>query len=238
MATWNGSKYVAMQLASILPQIAEQDEIVVVDDKSADDTVGIIRRLEDPRIRIIQHTENLGVVRSFEDAVRAARGELIFLSDQDDLWVAEKVESFLHAFNADPRVTIVASAVQRIDEGGAPLQISRQQTQPRFRAGFLANMVRNHYQGSAMAFRSSIRSWILPFPAGHEDCQLLHDLWIGVVNAWHGGKVAYLETPLLLYRRHGANLSGTMSFRRQAEKRIRLLSALYRAWRKTEHAVD
>ena len=74
MATYNGAEFVEEQLASILAQLGTDDEIVIVDDASKDDTVAKIRELTDPRIRLIEAAANQGYVRSFEQAVRASRG--------------------------------------------------------------------------------------------------------------------------------------------------------------------
>ena len=87
MATYNGSRYVAEQLSSILAQLGARDEVVVVDDASADATVEIVRGIGDPRIVVHRNDRNLGYVRSFERAISLSTGDVIVLSDQDDIWI-------------------------------------------------------------------------------------------------------------------------------------------------------
>ena len=91
MATYNGERFVVEQLASILPQLAPEDEVVVIDDKSSDSTSELVAGFGDARIRLIEHQERQGVVCSFEDAVRSASGDILFLCDQDDIWAPDKV---------------------------------------------------------------------------------------------------------------------------------------------------
>lgn len=95
MATYNGAEFVTEQIASILPQLAPGDEIVIVDDASTDDTLEVISRIDDPRIRLVRNEVNLGYVHTFERALATTRGEVIFLSDQDDEWFPERVSQML-----------------------------------------------------------------------------------------------------------------------------------------------
>src|SRR6476469_4547127 len=91
MATYNASRYIHNQIDSIRIQLASEDEIIISDDLSEDDTLKIIRRINDPRIKIIQGNAKLGIIKNFERALYAAKGDFIFLSDQDDVWLPNKV---------------------------------------------------------------------------------------------------------------------------------------------------
>src|SRR4051812_17962871 len=93
MATYNGARYVAEQLDSILQQTYSLIEIVVVDDGSKDETVEIIKeyQAQHPCIRLYQNEINIGVNKTFEKAISYCSGEYIALSDQDDIWMPEKV---------------------------------------------------------------------------------------------------------------------------------------------------
>jgi len=199
MATYNGASFIREQIASILPQLAENDEFVIVDDASADDTVNIIESFRDRRILIVQQERNQGVVQSFGRALKQARGEIIFLADQDDVWRADKVNAFLEAFSAHSDWNVVVSDLVVIDAEGnlapQPKSASR-----KFHRGLFRTLVQNGYQGSAMAFRRSILGYCLPFPADIP----IHDVWIGLVN-WFVGEAGFIAEPLLLYRRHGNN---------------------------------
>jgi hypothetical protein len=131
--------------------------------------------------------------------LEAAGGEIIFLTDHDDKWRADKVQKFLEVFEAHPDITVVMSDLMIIDAAGKI--ISEPKFGPRkFHQGAFRNLVRNQYQGSAMAFRRSILKYCLPLPADIP----IHDVWIGLVNQFVG-KAAFIREPLLFYRRHGNN---------------------------------
>src|SRR6476619_5168785 len=88
MATYHGARFVAEQIESILHQLGDQDELVVVDDASQDATVDIVSKYAaDPRVRLERNPDNLGYVRTFYKALRLARGDYLFLADQDDVWL-------------------------------------------------------------------------------------------------------------------------------------------------------
>ena len=91
MATYNGAKYIKEQLDSIIPQLREDDELIVSDDASKDDTLKIVESYNDPRIKIF-HNENHGVAHNFENAMREATGDLIYFADQDDVWLPGKLD--------------------------------------------------------------------------------------------------------------------------------------------------
>lgn len=201
MAVYNGSQYIREQVASILPQLDGEDEIVVVDDASQDTSVAILDEFHDHRIRIIRQEQNCGVLGTFERAISEASGKVIFLSDQDDVWHADKIATMMRAFAADPRVTLVLSNGELIDSNGQSLS-QQLYGNSRFLPGVLPNLVKNRYQGSTMAFRREIKEAVLPFPDGIP----MHDSWIGMVNAVIG-RAAYLPDRLVYYRRHGSNVT-------------------------------
>lgn len=222
MAAYNGAEFVEAQLRSILPQLKATDEVIIVDDVSVDATVVRIGELADPRIRLLRHQNNRGVVATFEDALRSATGDILFLCDDDDLWAPTKAMRFLDIFESRADVEIVTSRVRMIDEIGRPLPDSRINREGTFLPGFWRNLYKNHYQGSAMAIRASLLGRVLPFPARRG---FLHDAWIGTRNDLLGGKAAFIDEDLLFYRRHLNNASRTKSLARQIQTRIDLLLA-------------
>ena len=222
MAAYNGGPFVEAQLESILSQLKPNDEVVVVDDGSKDDTVQRIEQLGDLRMRLLRHQRNAGVVATFEDALRSATGEILFLSDDDDLWAPSKVSRFMEVFANRSDVEIVSSRVRMMDENGRPLPDSRINREGRFARGFWRNLYMNHYQGSAMAIRTSMLGRVLPFPVGRS---FLHDAWIGTRNELLGGKTFFIDEDLLFYRRHSNNASQTKSLLRKLETRVDLLLA-------------
>jgi glycosyltransferase involved in cell wall biosynthesis len=222
MAAYNGGAFVEPQMRSILAQLKPQDEVVIVDDGSTDDTQKRIAQIGDVRVRIFRHEHNAGVVATFEDALRLASGKILFLSDDDDVWAPTKVQQFLDAFENGPDVEIVQSRVRMIDESDRPMPDSRINRHGRFATGFWRNLFINHYQGSAMALRASLLGQVLPIPVSK---WFLHDVWIGTRNDLVGGKFVFIDEDLLFYRRHGNNASRAKSPLQKIRTRIDLILA-------------
>jgi glycosyltransferase involved in cell wall biosynthesis len=200
MAAYNGEAYIEKQLQSILSQIGVDDNIVIVNDSSVDRTLEIIHQLEDPRITVINNDVNIGVVKSFEKSISYASGEIIFLSDQDDIWMTGKVDEIINVFKSNEDVTIVTTDAMLIDEKNKVIDESYFITMGQFRSGWLQTILQNRYLGCTLAFRKKMTKYILPFPANVP----MHDSWIGIVNDIHG-KTHYIDKPLIQYRRHSAN---------------------------------
>lgn len=227
MASYNSERYITEQISSILPQLREQDELVVVDDASTDKTRERILGFRDPRIKLITQTKNQGVVETFEHAVRSASGDILFLSDGDDIWATDKVRKVLEAFANNPKARVVCSGLKLIDEKGEPFNRSDYRHNMKFTAFLLPNLIRNRFQGSSMAFRASLLPQVLPFPKSRI---FLHDAWIGMCNTMTGGDTIYLPDQLIYYRRHSNNASQPMGLKEQIVKRVQLTAALAIRW--------
>jgi GT2 family glycosyltransferase len=229
MAAYNGERFVAEQLHSILSQLSPKDEIIIVDDASQDSTCAVIVSFCDARIRLIQNETNQGVLASFETALHQTTGEIIFLSDQDDIWLANKVTTVLQAFCSNPDITMVVSDAILVDQRGTLLAPSYYAQRGQFSDRFFMNLVRCKYLGCTMAFRAEVLQKALPFPHSR---LLLHDLWIGTVNRLLGGKTQYLPDPLVCYRRHDSAVTGTrrLSVARQTLLRLHLVRAAAGFW--------
>jgi len=235
MATFNGEFYVRQQLQSILDQLSDRDEVIVVDDASSDRTCDLVKSLDDARVRLERHVSNLGVLQTFEEAIRNAHGDVLFLADQDDLWVPEKVSAVMHAFAIHPEAEIVVSDAALIDDNDALIGASYYAVGSPFRPDLVSNLLHCRYLGCTMAFRSRIRSKILPFPS---NADILHDLWIGVANSFSGGKSVYIDSPLVLYRRHGGNATGIKRLPLSRQIRIRwdLCRSLVQSWSRLQRS--
>jgi glycosyltransferase involved in cell wall biosynthesis len=218
MGAYQGERYIGLQLRSILAQLSAEDEMIVVDDASTDRTCNEICGLKDPRVVLIQHSENQGVLRAFERALSQSSGEIVFLSDQDDLWLPNKVETVLGTFARNPEVTLVASDAILIGEDGAKIGDSFYAKRGRFRAGLWSNLLVGKFHGCTMAFRSFLLRSALPFPPGG---LVHHDTWIGCVNALIGGKTRYIPEPLVAYRRHSTNVTGRVKLSNYTRLRTR-----------------
>ena len=117
LASYRGGRFITEQLESVLSQLGPDDELVIVDDASPDDTVEQIKSFQDGRIRLIEAAVNQGYVRSFEQAVLASKGQYILLADQDDVWVPGRLELMIDALQAS---RVVASNFDVLGGGPRP----------------------------------------------------------------------------------------------------------------------
>jgi glycosyltransferase involved in cell wall biosynthesis len=210
MATYNGARYVEDQLRSILDQLDDADEIIVVDDASRDDTVARVEALADHRIVLHQVHVNQGYAAAFEIALERATGEHLVLADQDDVWPPGRLAALQHAL-AD--TSVVAGNLAALPDG-APLRgpfgqrAWRLPVNPRRRWRILVSLALSNvpYFGSAMALRASFRPVILPYPASARE---LPDAWIAI-NALMHGQMGHVRQDVTLRRLHDANTSGSI----------------------------
>lgn len=205
LASYNGINYIKEQIESILALISLEDEVIVCDDASTDSTCGIIKSFNDSRIKLIKNNTNLGPVKTFERALSYAKGEYIFLSDQDDIWEAEKVEKTLKIFEENPDLLMVHHTLSLIDSEG---NIISQNWNPLSegkvsRLSFLfRQLIKGQIWGCAAAFKGSLLSGLLPFPK----YVYAHDHWLAVVSAVKGD-VYLLNQPLVRHRIHQNNVT-------------------------------
>jgi glycosyltransferase involved in cell wall biosynthesis len=202
MAVYNGAAYLKPQMCSILSQLRTNDEVVVVDDASQDNSAELLRELSDARVHVYRNERNLGVLAAFERATRQAQGDILFLSDQDDIWLPGKVEKIIAAFSLNPEITLVASDAQVIDETGCVVADSFFEQRGHFSVGVLHNLIKNKYLGCTLAFRRSMLEYFLPIPRDVP----MHDIWFGLINDIYG-KTHFIDQPLIAYRRHENNVS-------------------------------
>ncbi len=223
LACYNGEKYIKRQIDSILSQLSSNDELVISDDGSVDQTIFIAESYsyKDSRVRIIRNSGKKGVVGNFENALKSACGDIIFLSDQDDIWLPNKVDVLMSALKVSD---VVFSNIRIVDE-------CEQVVKERFfktnnNCGFWRNILSNHYFGATMAFKKTVLQKALPFPAYIP----MHDQWIGLIGEKYF-RTVYFEEPLILYRRHGANASyagekSKNSFLKKISFRVKIMFAI------------
>ena len=188
MAVHNGAAYLLPQLQSILAQLRTVDEVVVVDDASQDDSADLLRNLSDSRVRVYRNESNLGVLASFEKALKLTHGDILFLSDQDDLWLPGKVDKIIKVFSLNSEITLVVSDAQIIDKFGCVVAESFFAQRGHFSPGVLHNLFKNKYLGCTLAFRCSMLDHFLPIP---NDVPM-HYMWFGMVNDIYG-KTHYID---------------------------------------------
>lgn len=205
LAAYKGEQYISEQIDSILSQLGENDELIISDDYPAGKTREIVLGYQsaDKRIRYIEG-EGKGVVRNFENALNACSGDIIFLSDQDDVWMPDKVKLVMKEISDGADLVLHDAAVTDSD-----LNI----TEPSYfavhgsNASFFDNMARNCFVGCCMAFRKEVLHESLPFP----EALPMHDWWIALVAIKKKMKVVLLSEPLIKWRRHSATVTGKKS---------------------------
>ena len=205
MACYHGEQYIEQQIASILPQLRAEDELIIIDDHSTDRTGQIIQEMNDSRIRYVFNEKNLGVNRSFEKAIKMAKNNYLFMADQDDIWTENRVEVMLQKLQNGCQ--LVSGNSIAIDSAGNPSAYDLGLLWREDSKNYGENILRiftgkAYYYGCAMAFRRELRKVILPFPAYIES----HDLWIAMAANMLKSN-AHLEEVVLERRIHGKNAS-------------------------------
>lgn len=200
IATHNGERYIKAQLESILRQLKPSDEVIVCDDCSQDNTISEINSLNDSRIRLSLNEKRLGYTSNFERTLVVASGDIIFLSDQDDIWLESKVSLSLKALeNSD----FVLSDCIVVDEKLNAIHESHIK-QWEARDGFMLNYLLPRHVGATFAFKRVVLEKSLPFPIRSNLCA--HDYWISLIAFLHF-RVCIIPVCLILYRRHSSNAS-------------------------------
>jgi glycosyltransferase involved in cell wall biosynthesis len=206
MATHNGARFIGEQLSSILGQLGPDDEIVISDDSSTDSTVDIINSFMDPRIRLLEGNTFYSPIFNFENALRHATGDIIALSDQDDVWLDNKVAEICRHFNAKPApLYLVVFDAEVINENGERLYDSvhaRLAAGRGAKPGMLNNIFDNTYLGCCMAFSRELLDVALPFPRRIP----MHDMWLGLLAELFG-KTEFVPVKTMQYRKHSASMT-------------------------------
>lgn len=196
IATYNGEKYIREQLDSILMQLGSEDEVVISDDGSKDNTLKIVESYNDKRIIVLHNKGKHGFTHNFENAIKNAKGDIIFLSDQDDVWPESKVESFLEVIK--PGYLVISDAW--VCSGSLEKRFRLSEVRC-FKSTYWQNLYKGMFLGSTMAFTKDSLDYFLPIPN-----VLGHDMWFALLSALKN-KLIYLDKPLLLYRRHDATVT-------------------------------
>ncbi|HSV88270.1 MAG TPA: glycosyltransferase family 2 protein [Bacteroidales bacterium] len=244
ICTFNGAKYLAEQIESILHQSMPPRQIVVSDDGSTDGTNTVVAEFirNHPSVHW-KHKVNplrLGVIKNFEQAIQLCDEEIVFLSDQDDIWLIDKAECLLESFEKT-KYSVVFTNAKIVDENLQDLAVSMfqrinfntidQQLFFRNKYSMYLLLSKYHATGATMAFRKSLVLHYMPFP---EAASYLHDGWIATLAACCG-ELQFIDKPLILYRQHahqqiGANLSVfeqslmPVKFRKQKQALMEILT--------------
>jgi len=228
LCTFNGEKFIREQIDSLLNQTLQINEIIVCDDCSTDETIAILKEyaLNHPGLFFIhQNEKNLRSVKNFEKAISLCTGDFIFLSDQDDIWVADKAADFLDYFEKHPKISVLASNGYCIDGKSEILERYTfwdipeflRTTKKPFSYYTIMTSISNLATGATMALRKEFLSEVLPFPL----VNLHHDEWIAIIaskiNAFE-----LLNKKYIYYRLHENQQVGGISFRKNNAVRKKL----------------
>ena len=230
LCTYNGEKFLKKQIDSILSQTLKVDEIVVCDDGSQDATISILNsyREEYPEIfKIFINEENLRSVKNFEKAITLCTHDIIFLSDQDDVWIPEKVAIFIHHFNKNPDISVIASNGFVIDDQDEVLDVLTIWDVITFlRKGNadlnyyeIINISGNIATGATMAIKKDFIHKTLPFPIVLE---FHHDEWIALVASLEK-KFDFIDDRTIYYRKHDDQQVGGIFYENTKKRKKSLI---------------
>ena len=226
LATYNGMRYLPQQLESLAVQTMPADEVIICDDCSTDETVGLcldfIERNSLSGWRVITNGENVGYCRNFYRALEAAHGDYIFFCDQDDVWYSEKIETTIAEMQKRPEILMLSTRYRLINGAG---EEDATLTVPHFSAKFdgsidnvtVESLIGHSYiRGCSLCMKKELKERVKPI----ELKDLLgHDWQIAMLAALDGG-AAILNKPLMGYRCHESNASFSEKPVRRIEKRI------------------
>lgn len=217
MCTYNGARFLREQLRSIQFQSRPIDEMVICDDGSTDDTIVILKQFTQDaafKVSLVQNELKLGSTNNFSKAILLSSGDLIVLTDQDDIWQTDKIECMEKAFLDDANLNCLFSDADLINEDGVFLEKTLWQTlkfttgkRKQFRNGHAFNLLLrgNFITGATMCIKSSWKNVALPVPNGW-----VHDYWIALfISA--SSKIGFVDKPLVQYRCHPQQQLGLRS---------------------------
>lgn len=199
LSSFNGSQYIGEQIDSILKQLEDNDELVISDDGSQDNTIELIQSKKDSRIKLISNNHQ-GFNKSFETAINNCQNDYIFIADQDDIWLDGKVNIVMDTFKNNPNKDCILHDSIVVDENLNVLHDSffgiRNPSDK-----FYKNLIKNSFTGCCMAIKKEWLLKILPFKEG-----IFYDMWIGLLSCKYH-KALIIHQPLIKWRRH----SGTVT---------------------------
>jgi len=245
MCTYNGAEFLPAQLQSIITQSRPPDEIVICDDRSSDDTQKLLAQFASESsvpIKLQINDQNLGSVKNFERAISLCTGDLIALSDQDDVWRNDKLQLFQTVLNNSPSAGLVFSDAAIVDEHLTPLnrrlweEVGFDNHKRKLvRSGRALEVLITGWTvtGATMAFRSSFVKLSLPIP---DEIAMIHDGWIALTIAAVADVVA-VDEPLIQYRQHAQQQIGAPA-RKEADPDLRGMQAIETAFRRRNSSAD
>lgn len=193
IAVYKGSKHIAEQIMSILPQLKNEDEIIVSDDRPGGITERIVKRIaaEDSRVIWVEG-KNKGAVANIVNALRHCKGDIIYFSFHEDVWLPDKVKRVNEAFSEGADLVLhnayIADELLNITEYSLFEKI-------RAKRGVIGNIGKNSYYLPCLAIRRKMLKKIMPVPRSVPDV----GQWIGLICEIYG-KVRLVDMPLIYCR--------------------------------------
>jgi len=214
MATYNGQMFLKQQIDSIAAQSRQVDELVVCDDGSTDNTVCMLNEFKSAvpfPVNIVVNEKNLGCAKNFEKAISMCGGDIIFLCDQDDVWLPHKVKMIEDMFQANPNCGMAFTDAVVVDEANRPLSKlwadfgfdKKRQRRVKEGKGFGAFVRGNVVTGATAAITRSFFEEARPFPA-----EAIHDYWMAMVAVLKN-KLFFNGAATVNYRKHSSQQIGT-----------------------------
>ena len=202
LAAFNGEKYIKEQIESILSQLREEDELLISDDGSNDNTIDIIKdcTYRYKNVKILKGPQK-GYICNFQFLLSQATKDIVCISDQDDIWLPQKISEIKKAFAQNKEAWVILHNAEFINAEGCKLHEELFQIR-QTRHGAIRNLIKSSYYGCCMALRREYVDFIIPFPM----CKYNYDQWIGLFAELHR-KSIYIDTPLIKHRLHGSNQS-------------------------------
>ena len=200
MTVYNGEKYLLEQMDSILNQSYLPNEIIISDDCSNDRTMNLLEKYNNNKnieIKIYKNEKNLGFTKNFEKAIFKSTGDLVFLSDQDDVWYKNKIETIINKFNENPDINLIIHDADLVDANLKKTNITKIS---QVKSGFKNTDVL--ITGALSVFKKDLLKYILPFP---QDL-LGHDGYIHFIAKNLGSRLV-INDNLQMLRRHTGNTS-------------------------------
>lgn len=218
LCTYNGERFLEEQLASIANQKLPVDEIIICDDGSKDNTLSIAQIFKEEHqsihIEIYQNESNLGVLKNFEKAILKCHGDIIFCSDQDDIWMDNKTQEIVSGFDKKENVEMIFTDAILIDEYGNLANdftlFDNLHINPKVRSQWKKGLeieilnIKNIVTGATMAFRRDLINHAIPF---NTNISNLHDEQFAICAAKRNS-IFMLDKPLIKYRLHKNNVVG------------------------------
>lgn len=205
MATYNGERFLREQVESILSQMQQNDEFVIVDDASNDGTIDFLNSIGDPRIRVYRNELNIGHVKSFSKVMGLAKGRYILMADQDDIWIEGRLSVIKEALMSGS--ALVSTNSEFIDSDGNYIIPLHPDLVEADSERYFTNIIRiftgkAYYDGCTMGMKKDLLRLVLPIPDYVES----HDLWIAMAaNTIRSNR--HLSVYTLRRRVHGNNAS-------------------------------